>query len=203
MLNMLKRILFVTMFFLCGVSLLWAGTVTVDGVGHGSLKSMSVDQSGNVNIICDNGVVTYSDPSQITAPLLVASDPNMLNGEAKGIQTVAQGQAKYYKFFLPAQCNKVTVNWTTFDWIGEVDMLVKKDSLPTLIDYNNAVAGGYPAKGSGPLLWYNMFDYSGDGGETVVLSYVSAGTYSIMMKNTNSVSSKYKVWYTPCCTCVR
>ena len=299
MLNMLKRILFVMMFFLCGVSLLWAGTVTVDSINHGSLGSMNVDQNGNVNIICDNGVicsdqvvvtpstlsftvtvgqttdppqqvvsvkdgctpaanlaftvtgtsqtwvvatptsgngalnvtisasqitqsasatiaitvqgiqktvtvnVTYSDSSQIPAPLLVAGDTNMLNGEAKGIQTVEQGKEKYYKFVLPAQCNKVTVNWTTFDWIGEVDMLVKKDSLPTLVDYNNAVAGGYPAKVSGPTLWYNLFDYSGDGGETAVLSYVSAGTYYIMMKNTNSGSSKYKVWYTPCCTCIR
>jgi hypothetical protein len=299
---MVKRILLMMVLLLGGASLLWAGTVTVDGILQGTLQSMSVDQSGNIDIVCDSGSncgeqvlvtpstlsftvnvgqttnppqqvvsvkdgctpavglaftvtgtsqpwvlatptsgngtlnvtvsaaqitqsasatitmnvqgatgtvqrtvtvnVTYTDPSQITAPLLVADDVNMLYGEAKGIQTVDVGKEKYYKFVLPSQCNRVTVTWTTFDWVGKVDMLVKAGSPPTLTEYNQAVSSGYPATSSGPSIWYNLSALSGDGGETVTMSYVPAGTYYIMMKNTHTAQSKFKVSYKPNCTYV-
>jgi len=142
--------------------------------------------------------VTYSDPASQPASKLSASDPNMWYGEVKGTQTVA-GE-KYYKFDIPSQCNIVTVSWTSFDWVGKVDMLVRADSLPTITDWNKAVAGGYPAQSLTSPLWYNLFQASGGGGETVTMTSVPAGTYYIMMKNTNSTLSQFKVWYTPTCS---
>lgn len=132
-------------------------------------------------------------------PLLQASDPNMWYGEAKGVQSVSSGSQKYYKFIVPSQCNMITVAWTTFDWRGQMDMLVRASSLPTIADWNNAVAGGYPVQSLTSPFWYNLFQASGDGGETVHMSLVSAGTYYIMMKNTRAETSQYKVWYTPSC----
>jgi hypothetical protein len=83
-------------------------------------------------------------------------------------------------------------------------MLVKAGSLPTITEWNSAVAAGYPAKLSGPSLWYNLMQYSGDGGESVTMSYVPAGTYYIMMKNTDNTNTnhRYKVSYVPNCSYV-
>ena len=144
--------------------------------------------------------VAYSDPASQPALRLSANDPNMSYAEVTGIQTVAN--EKYYKFDIPSQCNRVTVAWTTFDWVGKVDMLVKAGSLPTIAEWNNAVAGGYPAQSLTSPRWYNLMQTSGDGGETVTMSSVPAGTYYIMMKNTNSAPSQFKVWYTPNCSYV-
>ena len=142
-----------------------------------------------------------SPPGPGIAPLLLPTDPNMFQGESKGTQSVSVGKERYYKFVLPAHCNKLTVNWTTFDWVGQMDMLVKAGSLPTIADWNNAVASGYPARASGPVLWYNLMQTSGDGGETVTMTSVPAGTYYIMLKNTRSAAdSQFKVWYTPNCS---
>jgi len=175
-------------------------TVTAAAITQSTSATITMNVQGLVGTVSKtvNVNVTYSDPGLQPAPTLSANDPNMWYGEAKGTQTVVS--EKYYKFDIPSQCNLVTVAWTSFDWVGKVDMLVKAGSLPTITDWNNAVAGGYPAQSLTSPLWYNLMATSGGGGETVTMTNLPAGTYYIMMKNTNSTSSSFKVWYTPNCS---
>lgn len=175
-----------------------AGTATVNGTASGNLSSLTMDSNGNVVIMTTSGPVTPPLPPQTNVPLLAPADPNMNHGTLKGTQAVS-GE-KYFRFDVPAQCNRITVAWTTFDWIGKVDMLVKANNMPTLADWTAATSTGYPAMKAGPPIWYNLIAASGDGGETVTMNNVTPGSYYILMKNTKpSASSQFKVWYTPNC----
>lgn len=147
-------------------------------------------------------------PTPDGVPLLVANDVNMNYGRAKGVQSVSSGSQKYYKFVVPTTpCASVKIEYASFDWNLYNNVVVKKGSLPTEADVSLAgqcinAGGAISSVKINDSLWCSRTAPDGGG---IKISNAGAGTYYVMIKNTNSSAAKlngeakFKIWYQANC----
>ena len=148
--------------------------------------------------VYDSGAATPSPvpnptPTPTPMPTPAPVDPNIplltTNVPIRNYTVDALG-SRIFQFTLPSTAYAVQMSMGTQDWTTDIDMFVKKGSVPTLDDYQKLKSSGI--NGAGPNYWSS---FGADSNETFYMWNVPAGTYYIFLHNNTNMGGKFELMF--------